>query len=78
MPNPNIGVDLPGLGQKLFSVEQASCNGAVSIFDKHNPRLEANNFTLPLRELENNLYLFSLDLVRGSSAPELAMQQRLP
>ena len=63
-----------GLGRNLFSVKQASRNGVVSIFDKYNPRLEANNFTLPLQELENDLYFFSLDLVSGSSAPELAMQ----
>ena len=63
-----------GLGRNLFSVKQASRNGVVSIFDKYNPRLEANNFTLPLQELENELYFFSLDLVSGSSAPELAMQ----
>ena len=65
---------MPGLGRNLFSVKQASRDGVVSIFDKYNPRLEANNFTLPLRELENDLYFFSLDLVGGSSAPELAMQ----
>ena len=65
---------VPGLGRNLFSVKQASRNGVVSIFDKYNPRLEANNFTLPLQELENDLYFVSLDLVSGSSAPELAMQ----
>ena len=36
--------------------------------------MEANNFTLSLQELDNDLYFFSLDLVSGSSAPELAMQ----
>ena len=46
---------VPGLGWNLFSVKQASRNGVVSIFDKYNPRLEANNFTLPLQELENDL-----------------------
>ena len=65
---------VPGLGCNLFSVKQASRNGVVSIFDKYNPKLEANNFTLPLQELENDLYFFSVDLVSGSSAPELAMQ----
>ena len=66
---------VPGLGRNLFSDKRASRNGVVSIFDKYNPRLEANNFTLPLlQELENDLYFFSLDLVSGSSAPELAMQ----
>ena len=65
---------VPGLGRNLFSVKQASRNGVVSIFNKYNPRLEANNFTLPLQELENDLYFFSVDLVSGSSAPELAMQ----
>ena len=65
---------VPGLGRNLFSVKQASRKGVVSIFDKYNPRLKANNFTLPLQELENDLYFFSLDLVSGSSAPELAMQ----
>ena len=65
---------VPGLGRYLFSVKQASRNGVVSIFDTYNPRLEANNFTLPLQELEDDLYFFSLDLVSGSSAPELAMQ----
>ena len=65
---------VPGLGRNLFSVKQASRNGVVSIFDKYNPRLETNNFTLPLQELENDLYFFSLDLVSGSSASELAMQ----
>ena len=49
---------VPGLGRNLFSVKQASRNGVVSIFDKRNPRLEANNFTLPLQEFENDLYLF--------------------
>ena len=65
---------VPGLGRNLFSAKQASRNGVVSIFDKYNPRLEANNFTLPLQELENDLYFFSLDLISRSSAPELAMQ----
>ena len=65
---------VPGLGGNLFSVKQASRNGVVSIFDKCNPRLEANNFTLPLQELGNDLYFFSLDIVSGSSASELAMQ----
>ena len=65
---------VPGLGRNLFSVKQASRNGVVSIFDKYNPRLEANNFTLSLQELENDLYFFSLGLVSGSSTPELAMQ----
>ena len=65
---------VPGLRRNLSSAKQASRNGVVSIFDKYNPRLEANDFTLPLQELENDLYLFSLDLVSGSSAPELAMQ----
>ena len=65
---------MPGLGRNRFSVKQASLNGVVSIFDKYNPRLEANNSTLPLQELENDLYILSLDLVSGSSAPELAIQ----
>ena len=65
---------VPGLGRNLFSVKQASRNGIVSIFDKYNPRLEANNFMLSLQELENDPDFFSLDLVSGSSAPELAMQ----
>ena len=39
---------VPGLGRNLFSVKQGSRNGVVSIFDKYNPRLEANNFRLPL------------------------------
>ena len=65
---------VPGLGCNLFSVKQAPRNGVLSIFDTYNPRLEANNFTLPPQELENDLYFFSLDFVSGSSAPELAMQ----
>ena len=65
---------VPGLGRSLFSIKQASRNGVVFMFDKHNPRLEINNFTLALQELENYLYLFSLALVSGSSAPELPMQ----
>ena len=65
---------VPGFGRNLFSVKQASRNRIVSIFDKHNPRLEANNFTLPLQDLEIDLHLFSLDLVSGRNAPELAMQ----
>ena len=65
---------VPGLGRNLFSVKQASRNGIVSIFDKYNPTLEANNFTLSLQELKNDPDFFSLDLVGGSSAPELAMQ----
>ena len=47
---------VPGFRRNLFSVKQASRNGVVSIFDKPNPRLEAKNLTLPLQELENNLY----------------------
>ena len=74
-PNPNIGIDcVPALGRNLFSVKQASRNGVVSIFDKHNPRLEADNFALPLQEFEDDPYFFSLDLVSGSSAPKLAIQ----
>ena len=65
---------VPGLGRNLFSVKQASRNGVVSIFNKYNPRLEANNFTLPFQKLENDLCFFSLDLVSRSSAPELEMQ----
>ena len=47
---------VPGLGRNLFSVKQASRNGVVSIFNQHNPRLDPNDFTLPLQELENDLY----------------------
>ena len=65
---------VPGLGRNVFSVKQASRNGVVSIFDKYNPRLEANNFTLPLQELENDLYFVSLGLISERSAPELAKQ----
>ena len=46
---------VPSLGRNLFSAKQASRKGVVSIVDKHNPRLEANNFTLPFEELENDL-----------------------
>ena len=69
---------VPGLGRNLFSVKQASRNGVVSIFDKYNSRLEANNFTLPLQELENDLYFFSLDIVSGSSARSSQCKRRLP
>ncbi|CAN0098703.1 unnamed protein product [Sphacelaria rigidula] len=46
---------VPGLGRNLFSVKQATRNGVVSIFDMNNPRLETNNFTVPLQELESDL-----------------------
>ena len=39
---------VPGLGRSLSLVKQASRNGVVFMFDKHNPRLETNNFTLAL------------------------------
>ena len=64
---------VPGLGRNLFSVKQAARSGIISIFDMDNPRLEANNFTLPLQELGCDLYSFSLDLTNASGA-ELAMQ----
>ena len=64
---------VPGLGRNLFSVKQAARNGIVSIFDMDSPRLEANNFTLPLQELGSDLYSFSLDFTNATGA-ELAMQ----
>ena len=64
----------PGLGRNLFSVKQAARNGALSIFDMTNPRLETHNHTFPLQELRHDLYYFSLDNASGGSGPELAMQ----
>ena len=69
---------VPGLGRNLFSVKQASCNGVVSIFDKYNPRLEANNFTPPLQELENDLYFFRWTLSVGAARRSSQCKRRLP
>ena len=69
---------VPGLGRNLFSVKQASHNGVVSIFDKYNPRLEANNFTLPLQQLENNLYFFRWTLSVGAARRSSQCKRRLP
>ena len=66
---------VPGLGRNLFSVKQATRNGVVSIiFEMNNPRLETNNFTVPLQELESDLYFFSLELDSGNDSSALAMQ----
>ncbi|CAM9790762.1 unnamed protein product, partial [Sphacelaria rigidula] len=65
---------VPGLGRNLFSVKQATRNGVVSIFDINNPRLETNNFTVPLQELESDLYFFSLELSSRNNASGLALQ----
>ena len=67
-----------GLGWNIFSVKQASRNGIVSIFDKHNPRLEANNFTLPLQELENDLYFFRWTLSVEAARRSSQCKRRLP
>ncbi|CAM9169839.1 unnamed protein product [Sphacelaria rigidula] len=40
----------------------------------NNPRLETNNFTVPLQELESDLSFFSLELSSGNDASGLAMQ----
>ncbi|CAM9557503.1 unnamed protein product, partial [Sphacelaria rigidula] len=64
----------PGLGRNLFSVKQATRNCVVSIFETNNPRLETNEFTIPLQELESDLYFFSLELSSGNDASGLAMQ----
>ncbi|CAM9927547.1 unnamed protein product, partial [Sphacelaria rigidula] len=65
---------VPGLGRNLFSVKQATQDGVVSIFDMNNPRLETNNLTVPLQELESDLYFFSLELSNGNDASGLALQ----
>ncbi|CAM9564750.1 unnamed protein product, partial [Sphacelaria rigidula] len=65
---------LPGLGRNLFSVKQATRNGVVSVFDMNNARLETNNFTVPLQELESDLHFFSLELSSGNDASRLALQ----
>ncbi|CAN0043303.1 unnamed protein product [Sphacelaria rigidula] len=65
---------VPGFGRKLFSVKQATQNGVVSIFEMNSPRLETNNFTVPLQELESDLYFFSLELSSGNDASGLAIQ----
>ncbi|CAM9166972.1 unnamed protein product, partial [Sphacelaria rigidula] len=65
---------VPGLGRNLFSVKQATKKGVVSIFEINNPRLETNNFTVPLQELESGLNFFSLGVISGNDAPGLAMQ----
>ena len=64
---------VPGLGRNLFSVKQAARNGIVSIFDMNTPRLETDNFTIPLQELGYDLYYFSLYFNDGIDRPELAM-----
>ena len=69
---------VPSLGRNLFSVKQASRNGVVSIFDKYNPRLEANNFTLPLQELGNDLHFFRWTLSVGAARRSLQCKRRLP
>ena len=69
---------VPGLGRNLFSIKQASRNGVASIFDKYNPRLEANNFTLPLQELENDLYFFGWTLSVGAARRSSQYKRRLP
>ncbi|CAM9267084.1 unnamed protein product [Sphacelaria rigidula] len=65
---------VPSVGRNLFSVKQATRNGVVSIFEMNNPRLETNNFTVPLQELESDLYFFSLEPSSGNDASGLAMQ----
>lgn len=65
---------VPGLGRSLFSVRQAASNGIVSIFDRTNPRLQANKFALMNQDPGCDVYSFSLDLTDGSSGPELAMK----
>ncbi|CAM9982684.1 unnamed protein product [Sphacelaria rigidula] len=65
---------VPGMGRNLFSVKQATRNGVVSIFEMNNPRLETNKFTVPLQELESDLYFFSLELSSGNDASRLAVQ----
>ena len=69
---------VPGLGRNLFSVQQASRNGVVSIFNKYNPRLEANNFTLSLQELENDLYFFRWTMSVGAARRSSQCKRRLP
>ena len=52
----------------------ATRKGIVSILARENPRLEAFGVTLPLREEQEDLYSFVLDLsVDANGATELAM-----
>ncbi|CAM9813692.1 unnamed protein product, partial [Sphacelaria rigidula] len=65
---------VPGLGRNVFSVKQATRYGVVSIFKINNLRLDTNDFTVPLQELESDLYFFSLELSSGNDASGLALQ----
>ena len=52
----------------------ATRKGIASILARENPRLEAFGVTLPLREEQEDLYSFVLDLsVDANGATELAM-----
>ena len=65
---------VPTIGRNLCSVETATRNGIVSIFDRENPRLEAFSVTLPLCGEQDDLYSFVLDLSADAyGATELAM-----
>lgn len=44
-----------------------------SISEMDNPRIKANNLTLPLKEPASDPYSFLLNLTGGSNAPELVM-----
>ena len=69
---------VPGLGRNLFSVKQPSRNGVVSIFDEHNPRLEASKFTLPLQELETTCTFFRWTLSVEAARRSSQCKRRLP
>ena len=64
---------VPTNGRKLFSVKTVTRNGIVSVFDLENSRLAAFSATFPLREEQDDLYSFVLDLsVDAYGATELA------
>ena len=64
----------PGIGRNIFSVKTAERKGIVSIFDVNKSRLEAGDITMLLREENDDLYSFKLDLsADGYAGKELAM-----
>ena len=65
---------VPGISRNFFSVKTAAREGIISIFNVNKLRLEAGKITVPLREKNDELYSFKLDLSADEYAgKELAM-----
>ena len=66
-------VVVPGLGRNLFSVPQATLQGAITTLAADTSRIETDSFVLSLKQVAGTHDLYSVDV--GLDAPKLALQE---